>query len=100
MNEIEQVANTADKYGIKIVYDNHQFHTSSWLNVDRGTGFPIYLFNDSLLYEHDSGGAPKSVKLQLKRGGLIGGIMLYEVNGTDGWTLQVRFPEENSEYRG
>ena len=60
MNEIEQVANAADKYGIKIVYDNHQFHTSSWLNVDRGTGFPIYLFNDSLLYEHDSGGAPKS----------------------------------------
>ena len=44
MNEIEQVANAADKYGIKIVYDNHQFHTSSWLNVDRGTGFPIYLF--------------------------------------------------------
>ena len=36
-----------DKYGIKIVYDNHQFHTSSWLNVERGTGFPIYLFNDS-----------------------------------------------------
>ena len=48
-----------DKYGIKIVYDNHQFHTSSWLNVGRGTGFPIYLFDDPLLYEQDSGGAPE-----------------------------------------
>ena len=28
MNEIEQVANAADKFDIKIVYDNHQFHTS------------------------------------------------------------------------
>ena len=74
MNEIEQVANLADKYGIKIVYDNHQFHTSSWLNVGRGTGFPIYLFNNSLLYEHDSGGAPN--QMQHKHGGLIGGTML------------------------
>jgi hypothetical protein len=24
MNEIEQVANIADKYGIKVIYDNHQ----------------------------------------------------------------------------
>src|SRR5438093_13371360 len=24
MNELEQVANLADKYGIKVIYDNHQ----------------------------------------------------------------------------
>ncbi|HKQ20929.1 MAG TPA: cellulase family glycosylhydrolase, partial [Nitrososphaeraceae archaeon] len=24
MNELEQVANAADKYGIKVIYDNHQ----------------------------------------------------------------------------
>ena len=60
MNEIEQVANAGHKYGIKIVYDNHQFHTSSWLNVDRGTGFPVYLFNNPSLYPQDSGGARKS----------------------------------------
>ena len=39
MDELEQVANAADKNGIKVIYDNHQWHTSSWLE-DRGTGFP------------------------------------------------------------
>ena len=89
MNEIEQVANAADKYGIKIVYDNHQFHTSSWLNVERGTGFPIYLFNDSLLYEHDSGGAPKSDAAQTWWTNWWNNAI--RVNGTDGWTLQLNF---------
>ena len=89
MNEIEQVANAADKYGIKIVYDNHQFHISSWLNVERGTGFPIYLFNDSLLYEHDSGGAPKSVGAKTWWTNWWNNAI--EVNGTDGWTLQLDF---------
>jgi aryl-phospho-beta-D-glucosidase BglC (GH1 family) len=36
MNELQMVANTADKYGIKVIYDNHQFHTSSYLNPQRG----------------------------------------------------------------
>ena len=31
MKEIESVAKAADKYGIKVIYDNHQWHTSSWL---------------------------------------------------------------------
>ena len=43
MKEIKSVANAADKYGLKIIYDNHQWHTSSWLE-DRGTGFPWSLF--------------------------------------------------------
>ena len=29
MNEIKSVANVADKYGLKVIYDNHQWHTSS-----------------------------------------------------------------------
>ncbi len=89
MNEIEQVANTADKYGIKIVYDNHQFHTSSWLNAGRGTGFPVYLFNDSLLYEQDSGGAPKSQAAKTWWTNWWNNAI--KVNGTDGWTLQLDF---------
>ena len=89
MNEVEQVANLADKYGIKIVYDNHQFHTSSWLNVGRGTGFPIYLFHNSLLYEHDSGGAPKSDAAQTWWTNWWNNAI--RVNGTDGWTLQLDF---------
>jgi len=65
MNEIEQVANVADKYGIKVIYDNHQWHTSSWLEK-RGTGFPSSLFeNNSQQYPMNSGGkeGEKSAKL-------------------------------------
>ena len=90
MNEIEQVANAADRYGIKIIYDNHQFHTSSWLNVGRGTGFPVYLFNNSLLYEQDSGGAPKSEAAKTWWNNWWNSYTI-EVNGTDGWTLQADF---------
>ena len=39
MNEIKSVANAADKYGLKIIYDNHQWHTSSWFE-EKATGFP------------------------------------------------------------
>lgn len=47
INELLAVANTADKYGIKVLYDNHQFHTSSYLNPQRGNGFPYFLFEGS-----------------------------------------------------
>jgi hypothetical protein len=89
MKEIEKVANTADKYGIKVIYDNHQFHTSSWLNVDRGTGFPHYLFNDSLLYKQNSGGSPKSVAAKAWWTNWWNDAV--RVNGTDGWVLQLDF---------
>ena len=55
MSELEEVANAGDKYGIKVIYDNHQWHTSSWLE-DRGTGFPTSLFaNNSQQYPMQSG---------------------------------------------
>jgi aryl-phospho-beta-D-glucosidase BglC (GH1 family) len=37
MKELETVARTADKYGLNILYDNHQYHTSSWLDPKNGT---------------------------------------------------------------
>jgi hypothetical protein len=89
MKEIEQVANTADKYGIKVIYDNHQFHTSSWLNVERGTGFPDYLFNDSLLFKQNNGGSPKSVAAKAWWTNWWNDAV--RVNGTDGWVLQLDF---------
>jgi hypothetical protein len=88
--ELEVVAGTADKYGINVIYDNHQFHTSSWLNIGRGTGFPIYLFNDPILYKQGGGGAPKYSSAQAwwtkwwDRS-------IRSTNGTDGWTLQANF---------
>jgi hypothetical protein len=54
LKELENVANLADKWGLKVIYDNHQFHTSSWLDYKRGTGFPSFLF-DKHLYPIDSG---------------------------------------------
>ena len=89
LKEIEDVAKTADKYGIKVVYDNHQFHTSSWLNVDRGTGFPSYFFSNHTLYEQDSGGTPKSAVSRTWWTNWWNNAMT--VNGSDGWTLQLDF---------
>ena len=89
LKEIEDVAKTADKYGIKVVYDNHQFHTSSWLNAGRGTGFPPYFFTDHALYEQDSGGTPKSAVSQTWWTNWWNNAMT--VNGSDGWTLQLDF---------
>jgi aryl-phospho-beta-D-glucosidase BglC (GH1 family) len=43
LEELEIVAQTADRWGIKVLYDNHQWHTSSWLE-SKGTGFPSFLF--------------------------------------------------------
>jgi hypothetical protein len=89
LKEIEDVAKTADKYGIKVVYDNHQFHTSSWLNAGRGTGFPPFFFTDHALYEQDSGGTPKSVVSKTWWTNWWNNAMT--VNGSDGWTLQLEF---------
>jgi hypothetical protein len=44
VTEIKKVAKLADKWGLKVVYDSHQFHTSSWLDPKNGTGFPPELF--------------------------------------------------------
>jgi hypothetical protein len=88
--ELEVVAGTADKYGIKVIYDNHQFHTSSWLSTGRGTGFPTYLFNDPVLYKQGGGGAAKYSAAETwwtkwwDRS-------IKSTNGTDGWTLQANF---------
>jgi hypothetical protein len=55
MEELVTVAETADKWGIKVLYDNHQWHTSSWLE-SRATGFPSFLFEGNPELEMDSGG--------------------------------------------
>ena len=90
IKELEDVAKTADKYGIKVIYDNHQFHTSSWLNLGRGTGFPAYLFDDPVLYKQGSGGTPKSTAAETWWTNWWNRT-IKSVNGTDGWTLQEDF---------
>jgi len=90
INELKFTATLADKYGIKIIYDNHQFHTSSWLNPQRGTGFPSFLFQNNSEYPYGSGGGPKYPSAAAwwtdwwNR-------KITDTNGTDGWNLQAQF---------
>jgi Cellulase (glycosyl hydrolase family 5) len=90
MNELLFVANSADKYGLKVIYDNHQFHTSSWLNPQRGTGFPTFLFQNDTHYQYGSGGGTKYPAAAAwwqkwwNRG-------ISDSNGIDGWLLQAQF---------
>ena len=85
MNELEQVANLADKYGIKVIYDNHQWHTSSWLEK-RGTGFPASLFeNNSQKYPKDSGGKEGEPVAKLWWSDFWDGS-IKDAQGKDAWT--------------
>lgn len=59
IKELESVANSADKYGLHVIYDNHQWHTSSYLEKG-GTGFPVKLFNGNPQYIANSGGNTNS----------------------------------------
>jgi hypothetical protein len=90
INELKFAATLADKYGLKVIYDNHQFHTSSWLNPQRGTGFPHFLFLNNSEYAYGSGGSPQYPSAAAwwtdwwNR-------EITDANGTDGWSLQSQF---------
>lgn len=90
MKELQLVANTADKYGINVIYDNHQFHTSSYLNPQRGNGFPSALFEGDPKFSYGAGGSPKYQAANLwwtdwwDRS-------IRDINGTDGWVLLLGF---------
>jgi hypothetical protein len=55
LKEIQSVAAAGDKWGVKIIYDNHQWHTSSWLER-KGTGFPTSVFENNSKYVKGGGG--------------------------------------------
>ena len=92
MQELETVADTADRWGIKVLYDNHQWHTSSWLE-SRATGFPSFLFENNPELEMDSGGNTNDDSARIwwtdwwNRS-------VRDVNGNDGWSLLVGFHTE------
>jgi Cellulase (glycosyl hydrolase family 5) len=93
MNELDTVAKTADKWGLKLIYDNDQYHTSSWLEPDRGYGFPSLLFEDNPKYDFGGGGGFET------KGGETAQVWwtdwwnrsVKDANGVDGWTLQADF---------
>jgi len=90
INELKFVASTADKYGLKVIYDNHQWHTSSWLEK-RGTGFPSALFeNNSQLYPMNSGGKEGEPVAKLWWSNFWDGSVK-DGQGKDAWTLLADF---------
>jgi len=93
MLELQSVAQAADKHNINVIYDNHQFHTSSWFNSRKGTGFPSFLFQNNASYIADNGGGPKYVPAKLWWTDWWNRAVK-DANGTDGWTLQAQFLEK------
>jgi hypothetical protein len=89
MEELATVAETADKWGINVLYDNHQWHTSSWLE-SRATGFPSFLFEGNPELEMDSGGNTNDEAARVwwtdwwNRS-------VKDTNGNDGWSLLSEF---------
>ncbi|HET9805613.1 MAG TPA: hypothetical protein VFP49_01760 [Nitrososphaeraceae archaeon] len=90
LQELENVATLADKLGLKIIYDNHQFHTSSWLDEKRGTGFPSFLFDKSL-YSVNSGITTSSNSTELWWTNWWNRNVTDENNKINGWNLQANF---------
>ena len=87
MKEIESVAKAGDKYGVKIIYDNHQWHTSSWLE-DKGTGFPWSLFEDSKYSKGGGGNTPDKAAQSFWKDWWDRSV---KDDGKDGWTQMVDF---------
>ena len=89
MEELATVAETADRWGLKVLYDNHQWHTASWLE-SRATGFPSLLFEGNPGLEMDSGGNTNDEAASIwwtdwwNRS-------VRDTSGNDGWTLLSEF---------
>jgi polyhydroxyalkanoate synthesis regulator phasin len=90
MKEIKSVAEAADKYGVKIIYDNHQWHTSSWLE-DRGTGFPWSLFEGE--YSKGGGGNTQDKAAQVFWADWWD-RSVKDNEGKDGWVQMSEFLKE------
>ncbi len=90
IKEIKSVADAADKYGVKIIYDNHQWHTSSWLE-DRGTGFPWSLFEGE--YSKGGGGNTEDKAAQVFWADWWD-RSVKDKEGKDGWSQMSEFLKE------
>jgi len=92
MNELQNVAEAADEFGIKVIYDNHQYQTFSWLDPRNGTGFPSSLLKntDERLYERGSGGKThhESSKIWWTK---WWDRQIEDADGVDGWSRLAEF---------
>ena len=89
MKEIQSVAAAGDKWGVKIIYDNHQWHTASWLER-KGTGFPTSVFENNSKYVKGGGGNTPDPAAKLFWTDWCN-RSVKDGQGRDGWTLMVDF---------
>jgi hypothetical protein len=89
MNEIRSVADAGDKWGVKIIYDNHQWHTASWLER-KGTGFPNSIFANNSKYVKGGGGNTPDPTAKLFWSDWWN-RSVKDAQGRDGWTQMADF---------
>src|SRR5437867_5105150 len=90
MKELKKVARLADKWGLKVIYDSHQFHTSSWLDPKNGTGFPKNLFLGDPKTSYAQGGTvvDSAAKVWWTK---WWNRNITDTEGRDGWRLYANF---------
>ena len=94
MNELNTVVNAADQSGVKVIYTVDQFRTSSWLEPERGYGFPISLFEGGQKeYDKGGGGGPGDPAAEEWWTDWFDRAVT-NAAGIDGWTLQANFLKE------
>ena len=92
IKELSQVARSADRWGINVIYANDQFRISSWLDQESGYGFPSFLFKHNN-FPLGGGGSPNNATAQQWWTSLYNrSILIADTNGPiDGWSLQADF---------
>jgi hypothetical protein len=90
IDELLNVSKTADKWGLKIIYANDQFHVSSWLDPKSGYGFPSFLLENRPEFPFGGGGSSDS---PVARSWWTNWYnkKITDTGGRDGWTLQTDF---------
>ena len=90
ISELKEVSKYADKWGIRVIYSNDQFHISSWLDSRSGYGFPSFLFKSNEYLPYDGGGTSgnKTAKLWWTA---RHDRNIRDMDVNDGWTLQADF---------
>jgi Cellulase (glycosyl hydrolase family 5) len=91
INELLNVSKTADKWGLKLVYANDQFHISSWLDPKSGYGFPSYLFTPNKNRYPFGGGGSSDTEVARSWWTDWYNQTIRDAYGHDGWTMQADF---------
>jgi len=91
IGELSKVSKSADKWGLKVIYANDQFHISSWLDPKSGYGFPRTLFSSNENRFPFGGGGSSDTEVARSWWTDWYNNTIADTDGRDGWTLQADF---------